>query len=171
MPSVDYNRRDELLHLSQNLSSQIVETWRGINPNKDIAVLLYGSVARGLTKDTQNPSPSDIDLTVIGDFTENERDKLKEKIHPMRDAIRRQIVESCPNVTGEFAEDIRYAGTLVQNIEKLTKERYSAAIHYLGSCITPLYDPSGIWARIEKEALKVATANRQNVSVSHRKAV
>lgn len=170
MKSVDYNRRDELLALAQGLCKQIVETWNNINPNKDIAVLLYGSVARGLVKDTYNPNPSDIDLTVIGNFTEYERNKLMYSIHPMRNTVRRQIIESCPNVIGEFAEDIRYAGTLVQNREKLTKERYSAAIHYLGSCITPLYDPSGIWVEIERRALEVVAENRLAAPVSHRKA-
>lgn len=172
MESVDYSRRGELLNLAREFCNDIVDTWKGINPDKEIAVLLYGSVARGLVKNPNYPQPSDIDLTVIADFSEEERVQLRERIHPMRDAIREQVVKSCPNILGVPPEDIRYAGMMVQNTKKLTKNAFSDAIHYIGSCITPLYDPSRLWVNIESQALQFV-ANKQNqpsVSVCNQKA-
>lgn len=154
MDSVDYDRREKLLAIAYEFCNHIVGTWREINPHKEIAVLLYGSVAKSLVKTPNHPQPSDIDLTVIGDFSEQERRELREKIHPMRDAIRERIVKSCPNITGAPPEDIRYAGMMVQNTQKLIKNHYSDAIHYIGSCITPLYDPLGIWSDIENRAVE-----------------
>lgn len=166
MSQVDYSRRDSLLPLAQELSSHIVGLWQTINPSKEIAVLLYGSIARGLVKKADNPSPSDIDLTVIGDFTEKERVELRNRAQEKREEIKSRILEDCTNVTDDAWADIRYAGTLVQNIEKLTKNNFSDAIQYVASGTQALYDPSGIWAKIENEAIE---AYRKRKACSARK--
>ncbi|MCL5970090.1 MAG: hypothetical protein M1450_01135, partial [Patescibacteria group bacterium] len=57
MESVDYERRKELLEKAVHLSESIVASWKEINPDKPIAIILFGSVAKGLVKQTQNPDP------------------------------------------------------------------------------------------------------------------
>lgn len=165
MESVDYQRRYELIQLAMELTSHIVETWSTMNPHKDIAVLLYGSVAKSLVKKSDHESPSDIDLTVIGDLTDSERLGLRNAIQAKRENIRERILTKCTNVQEEAWDDIRYAGTMVQHTSKLTKNRYSDALAYIGSCTRPLHDPSGIWQRIEQGALAV---RKESLSLKHK---
>jgi len=155
MKTVNYRRREELLTMAGELSDHIAETWNQINPDKKIAVILYGSVAKGLVKTPGQSPASDIDLTTIGDFTDSERMQLRARIHTKREEVRDRIVASAFVKEGEL--DIRYAGALVQNATTLTKNNFSDAINYIKSGALALHDPSGIWAEIEANALDYAT--------------
>jgi predicted nucleotidyltransferase len=158
MEQVDYRRREELLGYAHELSEHIVETWNEINPDKPIAVLVYGSIARGLVKAVDAPQVSDIDLTAIGDFTDSERAQLRGNIQGKREEIRDRILADAPGSVEKT--DIRYAGAMVQNVTTLTKNGYSDAINYIRSGAFPLYDPTSIWQRIEGEALDFAASRR-----------
>jgi hypothetical protein len=161
METVDYKRREELLAMAHELSDHIAQTWTQINPDKKIAVILYGSVAKGLVKTPGQSPASDIDLTAIGDFSDSERAQLRARIHSKREEVRDRIVSTAFVTEGEL--DIRYAGALVQNVSTLTKNGFSDAINYVKSGASAIYDPSGIWAGIEGQALDYATNQRLGI--------
>ena len=50
MDEIDFDRRNKLLGMAQEANHKIIEEWKGINPDKNIAVILFGSVAKGLVK-------------------------------------------------------------------------------------------------------------------------
>jgi hypothetical protein len=70
MESVDYSQREVLFGYAQELAETIIASWEGIEPQKPIAVLLYGSVAKGLVKGIESLDPSNIDMAVIGDISD-----------------------------------------------------------------------------------------------------
>lgn len=163
---VDYNRREELLRMAHELTSHIIASWDIINPDKDIAVILFGSVAKGLVKKADHPDPSNIDLAVIGDISNEERVELYDRIRSKRKDIQRRIIKNNPNISPEVKqraienqyvdrkENLGNAGVFIQTPEKVKKNDYSAAMIYIRSNAHALYDPSGIWHRIENETLE-----------------
>lgn len=155
MNEIDYKWRDMLEIMAQELTNEIVFKWHKINATKDIAVVLFGSVAKGLVKRPDHPDPSNIDLSVIGNINIYERERLFDAIRPRRKEIQRRITANCSAIeTGK--PNPGNAGVSIQNIEKLKKDCYEPARRYVASNAYALYDPSGIWKEIETEALKWA---------------
>lgn len=151
MEHVDYQRREELLGIAQNLTAEIVISWRTIS-NKDIAVVLFGSVAKGLVKRTDHPDPSNLDLVVMGDISKEEKERLLDIIRPKRREAQRWILQKIPFINSH-EDNPGNAGVFVQNLEKVRKDNYADARNYITSGAIALYDPSGIWAQVESEAL------------------
>lgn len=145
MQEVDYDTREMLLEQARDLTKEIADKWQEINPSSPIAVVLFGSVAKGLVKNADHHDPSNIDLTVIGKIKEEEREKLLNEIRPTRNNIR------------ELGHN---AGVLVQPIERVTKNYFSSALNYISSGATALYDPERIWSKVETDALDHATKKR-----------
>ena len=156
MESVDYQRRNELMQKAQALSDDIVYSWQTINPDKPIAVILFGSVAKGLVKHTQNPDPSNIDLAVIGDISQDEREKLMDEIRPNRKSVQEWILERVPFVNST-EENPGNAGVIIQHTDKLTKDRHEPTRNYIASGAIALHDPERIWSNLETEALFIAS--------------
>lgn len=151
MAEVCYERREELLLLAKDLTGVIVSEWGKISPSKDIAVVLFGSVARGLVRSREHPDPSNIDMSVIGNFPEEERLRLLDAIRPTRQEIRSKIIETC---VGQESSGIgANAGVYVQNVDKLINNKFACAKEYISSNAFSLYDPSGIWETVEELAL------------------
>lgn len=153
MKVVDYERRKELLGMACELTDCIIDKWGIINPGKNIAVVLFGSIAKGLVKKSDHSDPSNIDLTVIGMFSPEEKELLFNEIRPKRTEIQERILKDCPNAADRAGLCVGNAGVHIQCPEKLIKNNYSGALEYIKSKATPLYDPSGIWRNLEKEAL------------------
>ncbi|MFA5932839.1 MAG: hypothetical protein WCV81_01075 [Microgenomates group bacterium] len=139
MYSVDLNWRQYLYAEAQKMTSHIVDEAKRLDLN-NFAVLLFGSVAKGLTRDKYHDDPSNVDLTVIGDFTENTRNELFDYIRPYRAQGGERIHNNI--------------GVHIQNLEKLTRNNYNEALTYIGSLARPLHDPSGIWQKIEHDAIE-----------------
>lgn len=152
METVDYQRREELLTKAKDLSTDIVSAWQDINPDKPIAIILFGSVAKGLVKHGENPDPSNIDIAVIGDITQSERERLMDEIRPHRKSVQGWILERVPFVNSS-ERNPGNAGVMVQNTEKLTKDNYEPTRNYIASGAITLYDPQGIWSDLENQAL------------------
>ncbi|MDP2637616.1 MAG: nucleotidyltransferase domain-containing protein [Candidatus Levybacteria bacterium] len=162
---VDYDRREELLCMAHELTNHIISSWKRINPNTEIAVILFGSVAKGLVKKADHPDPSNIDLAVIGDISDEERTELYDRIRPKRKDVQRRIIANNPHISPEIKqkaienqyvdrnENFGNAGVFIQTPEKVKKNNYSVGITYIKSNAQTLYDPSGIWQEIEKETL------------------
>lgn len=157
MEELSMERREQLLGFAQELTPLIVEEWKRINPNEPIAVLLYGSVAKGLVKPADHPHPSDIDIAVIGNIRDEEKHALLEASVPYREEIQRRMgVTSLPEISYPH-----YSGFKVQDISKVTNNEYNEAKTYIGSSAFPLYDPAGIWEKIESEALNSFSFKRK----------
>ena len=156
MENVDYQRRDELMQKAQVLSDNIVSSWQTISPDKPIAVILFGSVAKGLVKHTQNPDPSNIDIAVIGDISQDEREKLMDEIRPHRKNVQDWILGRVPFINSP-EKNPGNAGVMVQHIDKLKKDRYEPTRNYISSGAIALHDTEGIWSNLETEALSVAS--------------
>lgn len=153
MSDIDFDRRDHLLGMAYEASNKIVEEWRRINPDKDVAVILFGSVAKGLVKNPDHKDPSNIDMAVIGDITDDESEKLFDAIRPYRTSIQEKILIDCVEVE---SEDINPGnlGVLIQHTDKLTNGHYSGAAAHIMAGAFPLHDPQNIWTGIEHYALK-----------------
>ncbi len=167
MESVDYQRREELLEKAKHLSTDIVSAWQQINPEKPIAVILFGSVAKGLVKHTDNSDPSNIDIAVIGDITSEEREKLMDEIRPHRKSVQEWILERVPFINSS-ERNPGNAGVMVQNTKKLTKDGFEPTKNYITSGAIVLHDPEGIWKNLENQALnstyeKMNRNNRRNL--------
>ena|SRR3989344_9266915 len=149
MNSVDMKWRQSLYAKAILISEEVAAHARGIG-KEDFAILLFGSVAKGLTRSQHDADPSNIDLAVIGEFTDQDREELLNRIRPIRDREEKEIGNN--------------VGVFVQTPEKLRKTNYSTAIMYIGSSARTLYDPKGIWADLEKEALLASPTckKRQN---------
>ncbi len=142
-------RKDELYEYAQQLVPLIVEEWEKINDIEPIAVVLYGSVAKGLVKPKDHEDPSDLDLTVIGNITREERRMLLDASIPHREKIQQQMGVSP-------TEDVNYPAFScfkVRNIQTLRSDNYSLAKSLIASSAFPLHDPEGIWQKIEDETL------------------
>ncbi len=155
MGNVDYQRRDELMQQAQSLSDNIVSSWQTINPNTPIAVVLFGSVAKGLVKHTEHPDPSNIDIAVIGDISQDERERLMDEIRPHRKNVQDWILGRVPFINSP-EKNPGNAGVMVQHIDKLKKDRYEPTRNYIASGAIALHDPEGIWSNLEREGLQSA---------------
>ncbi len=158
MLDVDYDRREQLLTQAGKLTTHIVEKWREIDPTQEVAVLLFGSVAKGLVKRPDHPDPSNIDLAVIGNISDEQRDQLLTSIRPERDRLRDEILAGVP-VLDSSERNPGNAGVMVQHVSKLTNGSYYGARNYIASGAIPLHDPTGIWRGIEREALAFSVEN------------
>lgn len=156
MESVDYSRREQLLEMAVDMKETIVESWREINPSQEIAVLLYGSIVKGLVRRGDHPDPSNIDLSVIGTIADSERDELFDSIRSKRCQIQQQILTACPMVESS-EKNPGNAGVIIQDVSKLVKGGYGVAKSYITACATPLYDPTGIWRDIEMQTLRAVS--------------
>ncbi len=154
MQEVDYERRNELLSYAYELSEQVVRSWETINPDKDIAIILFGSITRGLVKRPEHPDPSNIDMAVIGNITDEEKELLFDAIREKRAEVKGRILSGCVNLTG-IHEQCGNAGVFIQDISKLKLNNYCPAIEYIKACATALWDPVGIWGCLEREALQL----------------
>jgi len=155
MDRVDYGRQYELIGLAYELTGAILDAWAEMTPgqDRDVAVILFGSVAKGLVKKPDDPDPSNIDLAVIGDFKDGERDILLNAIRPKRDEIGRKIRESVPHIESPESNPGN-AGVFVQHTDKLEASAYGQARMYISSNAIAIHDPAGIWRGLETEALK-----------------
>lgn len=152
MDQVSTERREDLFRMAQDLTTHIVEKWQEVKSDKHIAVILFGSVAKGLVKNVDHPDPSNIDLAVMGDITDKEREELMEKIRPRRLEMRKQIRSVCPNIDTKD-ETSGNAGVIIQNSKKVRNGEFGPALNYIASGAIALYDPEGIWEKIENAAL------------------
>ncbi len=150
MREVSYSRREELLSMAQELSDKVVAEWRELHPDRAIAVILFGSVAKGLVRNRQHQDPSNIDIAVLGNFSNEERTELLDAIRPARQEIRSRVLETCPEDVPEGAGN---AGVFVQDIDKVINNKFAGAKEYISANAVALYDPAGIWGAIESAAL------------------
>lgn len=155
MESVDYDWRNELLGMAGEMAATVVEEWSEINQEQPLAILLYGSVAKGLVKRPDHPDPSNIDLAVMGCITEEERLMLFDRIRPMRTCIQERILAHAEDINSPEANPGN-AGVIVQHIDKVTKENFSGAKAYIAAGAIPLHDPAYLWRSIEQEAIRSA---------------
>lgn len=141
MQTVDTRWREELYRFAETVSSTIVGQTHQMG-KEDIAVILIGSVAKNLVKTKGHPDPSNIDLVVVGDFNQEEREDLLNRVRCVRE-----------QVAGEIGNNV---GVIVQDPDKLRKNDYSVALMYVGSSARALYDPKGVWSDLEKDTLEFA---------------
>ncbi len=153
MENVDHEWGETLKGYAYQLTGKIIEEWQQISPHKPIAVLLFGSIARGLVKKPDHCDPSNIDLTVIGEIDKEERNMLLDGIRDHRADIQKDILANCPNLDSH-EHNPGNANVLVQDVSKLKSDGYHAAIRYIDASAYPLYDPSEVWRQIEAEALE-----------------
>lgn len=146
MNSVDMGWREALYDKAISISEQIAEEAKAMG-KEDVAILLFGSVAKGLVRKKDHADPSNIDLAVIGEFTKEEREKLMNRIRP----IRHKEQENIGNNVGVF----------IQTPDKLRNSDYGAALMYMGSSARALYDPKGIWSNLREEALSCQRQSKE----------
>ncbi len=166
MKNVDYGRREELFNTAKGLTSEIISSWKSINNEKEIAVILFGSVAKGLVKRTEHPDPSNIDIAVIGDISREEREKLLDEIRPHRHRIQEWILERVPFINSH-ERNPGNVGVIIQNIEKLKKDNFEPAKNYIASGAVSLYDSEGIWQNLELQAL-LSASEKMNRNKNHK---
>lgn len=159
MREIDHKRRKQLFVMAQEMSDETVIQWHRINPNLDIAVILYGSVSKGLVKRPDHPDPSNIDLAVIGSMQKEEQEMLYDAIRPKRKELQRRILGTCPELNST-ENNPGNVGVIIQPIEKLTIENYSQTRSYITACARPLYDKSDIWRTLESLALDAYNIKR-----------
>lgn len=152
MKDVCFGWRKRLMSVAGQVSNCIVDEVMGMGKTRttqtndgdyelaDVAILLYGSVAKGLTRYNGHTDPSNIDLTVIGKFSSVERDELFDRIRPCRDLWSSEIGSN--------------VGVHIQTPERLTNGNYWGALNYEASMTRALYDPFDIWKTIRREALE-----------------
>lgn len=166
MQNVDYERREELLQAARHLTEGIVGAWKQIDPKEDIAVLLFGSVAKGLVKREDHPDPSNVDLAVIGNIRPDQRVLLLDAIRPERERIREEILARVP-VLHSKERNPGNAGVMVQHTDKLRNGEYYGARNYIASGAFALYDPTNIWGQMEQEALAFTVAKATERTLGH----
>jgi predicted nucleotidyltransferase len=178
MNEVCYSRREELLEMARDLSDEVVARWRDLHPDKNIAVVLFGSVARGLVRNRHNQDPSNIDIAVLGNFSDEERTEMLDAIRPARLETRDRILKTCEGIES-FPDGSGNAGVFVQDVSKVINNKFAGAKEYIASSAMALYDPSGIWEMIETAALdheacviaEKRSGSRQKVRPSNREQV
>lgn len=167
MQTVDFDRRNYLLRLAQSATEKIVDEWKKINSETEIAVIVFGSVAKGLVKKNDDPDPSNIDMSVIGNISDSDRDKLYDAIRPYRKSVQEDIL----GTSGEVNSPEKNPGNLgicIQHTDKLTNGHFSAMAGYIGSGAFPIYDPSNIWGDLEKNALsRLADCREKSKGTQH----
>lgn len=158
MVEVDLGWRNELLDKANRLAGKIGTEWDKIAPEIPIAILLYGSAAKGLTKRPNHPDPSNIDLAVLGQISPEERSALYDAIRPARQQIQAEILEKCPYIDSEESNPGN-AGVSIQNVAKLTSNYYYGVRMYIQAGAFPLCDRGNIWSNLEQEAISFALSN------------
>jgi predicted nucleotidyltransferase len=153
MDAIDYERRESLLGYAYELSDHIASSWQEINKSKPISVILFGSVATGLVKNCNAACPSNIDLAVIGDFSEYERTSLYDAIRGKRTEIQERILADCVEINSQEANPGN-AGVTIQNVSKIIKSNFGGAREYIAAGAIALHDPYFIWDNIEQCALE-----------------
>lgn len=161
MQGVNYEWGKELLGMAHETTDEIVSQWNTINPHTDIAVLLYGSITKGLVKNPDNPDPSNIDIAVIGNIGFAEREELFDAIRPKREEIRERILSKCPAVHSREPNPGN-VGVIIQHTDKLAINNFGQARTYITAGARALYDPSGLWQRLEEEALSQMDLRKLN---------
>lgn len=165
MNNVDYEWGDQLLKLSQAFTTVLVCAWKEIS-DKPMAVVLYGSISRGLVKRPDHADPSNIDLAAIADFTDEEKEEFFDKIRPAREIIRGYILSKTPDINPDSKGG--NVGIHLNTIRSLEVSNYSSTINYLQAAAVPLYDPDDIWKRLEDEAIQRAMPKRwRTCSIPH----
>ncbi len=119
--------------------------------DEEFAIILFGSIPRGLSRTRTDEDPSNIDLSLIGNFSDYDREAILNRIKPTRDEIGGKI----GNNTGVF----------VQSGDRLKRENYQPVVQFIGACAEPLHDPGGIWQRLEKEALECSLSSSQQAAI------
>lgn len=157
MADVDYEWGNQLLKLSQAFTAALVCAWKEIS-DKPIAVVLYGSISRGLVKRPDHPDPSNIDLAAIAHFTDAEKEEFFAKIRPVREIIRGYILSKTPAVDPDSKGG--NVGVHLNTIRSLEVSNYSSTINYVQAAARSLYDPDDIWKRLENEAIQRAMPKR-----------
>lgn len=159
MQEVDYEWGEKLREMAQELSNTIVTEWKVINSEQDIAVILFGSIPKGLVKRPNHPDPSNIDIAVVGCIRKPERAQLYDAIRPKRLEIQKRILARCP-VINSSEPNPGNAGVTIQPMERVLKDNYSQVVSYIRSGAEPLYDGSGIWNSLETYALQTYKLKR-----------
>lgn len=152
MENVDYKRRLFLLNLAIGLVPEIIFAWKSISSREEVAIVLFGSVAKGLVKKVENLDPSNIDLAVMGNISQKEREELLDQIRPARKRVQELILTDVPFINSS-EKNPGNVGVIVQNTEVLTRNYFQPTKNYIASCAFPLYDPTGIWQGLEQQAL------------------
>ncbi|MCX6782813.1 MAG: hypothetical protein NTZ20_02370 [Candidatus Levybacteria bacterium] len=142
---VDYEWVEELLKKVNEIKTKIISSWNKIEINKPIAIILFGSVAKCLIKNKDHEFPSNIDIAVIGDITNEEREQLFDKIREAREIIK----------------DTAPVGVHIQNIKKLTCDYFNPTINYIKSGAIAIYDPNEIWKNLENNAIEYEIKKRK----------
>lgn len=152
MTRVDLEWRENLLKEANLMAGVIRNSAAELGfVDEEFAIILFGSIPRGLSRARTDEDPSNIDLSVIGNFSDYDREAILNRIKPTRDEIGRKI----GNNTGVF----------VQNKYRLTRENYQPVIQFIGACAEPLYDPGGIWQHLEKEALECSLSSSKKAAI------
>lgn len=159
MQHVCYKRRADLLTLAEEYTPEFIENWAKIFHDKPVAVILFGSVAKGLVKHCNEKDPSNIDISILSDnVSGQEREQYLDLIHPLRDEIHAELMKGlaiCSDKIDSPEKNPGNAGVHVQDIQRLSHDFYCGMkTMLLGSCAFPLADPSGLWQRFETAALK-----------------
>lgn len=153
MEDVDYNWQQELLKKAHWLSKNISAEWQAINPQEHIAILLFGSVAKGLVKRQDHPDPSNIDMVVVGNINPNEKLELLDRIRPARNVIQEEILDHCLNLNSQEANPGN-AGVAITNISRLRLNGFSQTRAYITGGAIALHDPLNIWQGLELESIR-----------------
>lgn len=151
MASTDLSWRETLYFLATDVANFIVAQAREMgliknlrdaqtrNEDNDIAVLMFGSVAKRLSRTQEHQDPSNIDLAIIMPTSEGQKEEMFDRIRAKR-----------AEVTAEIGNNV---GVHIQSANTIRQEDYSPATEYIKSSTRALYDQSRIWQTIEAEAL------------------
>lgn len=138
MDQVDTQWGEHLYGIAESMAERIKQETE-VMGKRDIAIVLFGSVAKRLTKTSTHPDPSNVDMAVIDQFSDEEKTELFDRIRPYRK---------------QWEPDIRNnVGVHIHHIDKLRANNYYLTVQYIGSSGRALYDPAEIWQTIEQEAL------------------
>lgn len=175
MGKVDPVSRETIYYpLAEKLSNGIVNAVKSMgkvsahNPNEaEVAVLLFGSVAKCLSRNVADKDPSNLDIVVIGEFDDEEKHELFTRVSKVRADVRKELLSYNPS--SRITPDMANAGVHIQRSEQFRKGDYGWAIQMIGSSARALYDPLGIWKTIEDEALATVCVKETSVLDHDRK--
>lgn len=155
---VDMVWRGALLHEAMYMAYAIKEAVKQVTgfAEEEFAILLFGSIARGLSRSRQDADPSNLDITVIANFTEDQREQVFYIIRPNRERGRERIRNNI--------------GVCLQTPSKFTNDHYALTLELIGSCAQPLHDPGNLWGQLEQEALEYSlTKTRKKMAADYTK--
>lgn len=90
MNGVSGQWRDRLLEYAESVTDEIKRGCWSVRRNR-FAVVLYGSLARNLTKHRTHEDPSNMDLVVIGEFSNWEKNQVLDRIRGLRQKTTTEI--------------------------------------------------------------------------------